>query len=389
MRKKQELVHTPEGVRDSYGPEYQLQLTVTDSIRRTMKSYGFEDLKTPTFEFFDVFSSQIGTTPSRELYKFFDKEGNTLVLRPDFTPSVARCTAKYYAEESRPIRFCYQGSAFSNTSDLQGKLKESTQAGAELMNDPSVYADAEMIALLTECLQAAGLSRFQITVGNVEYFRGLCEAAGIGEETEEELREYISGKNYFAAEDLLRSEEIAPEYRELFLQITNYRKNDAELQEVLDRTKNPGARRALERLISLHLLLKEYGVEKFVSYDLSLLSKYHYYTGVIFKGYTYGVGEAIASGGRYDRLLSHFGKDAAAIGFMIPVDILLEAMKRQNLLPADLQQSDIVRLTYREDNYAEVLGKARALRAQGRCAVMIRETEQDAASGSAAEEGGV
>ena len=389
MRKKQELVHTPEGVRDSYGPEYQLQLAVTDSVRRTMKSYGFEDLKTPTFEFFDVFSSQIGTTPSRELYKFFDKEGNTLVLRPDFTPSVARCTAKYYAEESRPIRFCYQGSAFSNTSDLQGKLKESTQAGAELMNDPSVYADAEMIALLTECLQAAGLSRFQITVGNVEYFRGLCEAAGIGEETEEELREYISGKNYFAAEDLLRSEEIAPEYRELFLQITNYRKNDAELQEVLDRTKNPGARRALERLISLHLLLKDYGVEKYVSYDLSLLSKYHYYTGVIFKGYTYGVGEAIASGGRYDRLLSHFGKDAAAIGFMIPVDILLEAMKRQNLLPADLQRSEIVRLTYREDNYAEVLGKARALRAQGCCVVMIRETEQDAASDSAAEEGGV
>ena len=389
MRKKQELVHTPEGVRDSYGPEYQLQLAVTDSVRRTMKSYGFEDLKTPTFEFFDVFSSQIGTTPSRELYKFFDKEGNTLVLRPDFTPSVARCTAKYYAEEIRPIRFCYQGSAFSNTSDLQGKLKESTQAGAELMNDPSVYADAEMIALLTECLQAAGLSRFQITVGNVEYFRGLCEAAGIGEETEEELREYISGKNYFAAEDLLRSEEIAPEYRELFLQITNYRKNDAELQEVLDRTKNPGARRALERLISLHLLLKDYGVEKYVSYDLSLLSKYHYYTGVIFKGYTYGVGEAIASGGRYDRLLSHFGKDAAAIGFMIPVDILLEAMKRQNLLPADLQRSEIVRLTYREDNYAEVLGKARALRAQGCCVVMIRETEQDAASDSAAEEGGV
>ena len=389
MRKKQELVHTPEGVRDSYGPEYQLQLAVTDSVRRTMKSYGFEDLKTPTFEFFDVFSSQIGTTPSRELYKFFDKEGNTLVLRPDFTPSVARCTAKYYAEESRPIRFCYQGSAFSNTSDLQGKLKESTQAGAELMNDPSVYADAEMIALLTECLQAAGLSRFQITVGNVEYFRGLCEAAGIGEETEEELREYISGKNYFAAEDLLRSEEIAPEYRELFLQITNYRKNDAELQEVLDRTKNPAARRALERLISLHLLLKDYGVEKYVSYDLSLLSKYHYYTGVIFKGYTYGVGEAIASGGRYDRLLSHFGKDAAAIGFMIPVDILLEAMKRQNLLPADPEQSEIVRLTYREDNYAEGLGEARALRAQGRCAVMIRETEQDAASDSAAEEGGV
>lgn len=378
MRKRQELVHTPEGVRDSYGPEYQLQLSVTEQIRRKMKSYGFEDLKTPTFEFFDVFSSQIGTTPSRELYKFFDKEGNTLVLRPDFTPSVARCTAKYYAEESRPIRFCYQGSAFSNTSNLQGKLKESTQSGAELMNDPSVYADAEMIALLTECLQAAGLTRFQITVGNVEYFRGLCEAAGMDEETEETLREYISGKNFFAAEDLLRSEKIDPAYQELFLQITNYRKNEQELQEVLDRTDNQGARKALERLITLHRLLKVYGVEKYVSYDLSLLSKYHYYTGVIFKGYTYGVGEAIASGGRYDSLLSHFGKDAAAIGFMIPVDILLEALKRQNLLPDEAQQDEVVQLTYTDENFSEVLDSARSLRIQGRRAVMIREEGRDA-----------
>ena len=83
------LIHTPVGVRDVFGNEYQKKLLVQNMIHNTIASYGFEDIQTPTFEFFDVFSKEIGTTPSKELYKFFDKEGNTLVLRPDFTPSIS------------------------------------------------------------------------------------------------------------------------------------------------------------------------------------------------------------------------------------------------------------------------------------------------------------
>ena len=122
-RKRQELLHTPEGVWDHYGADCAQYETLIQGIGETMHRYGYESIKTPTFEFFDVFSREIGTTPSRELYKFFDKEGNTLVLRPDFTPSVARCAAKYFMDEERPLKFCYQGSAFINTSNLQGKLK--------------------------------------------------------------------------------------------------------------------------------------------------------------------------------------------------------------------------------------------------------------------------
>ena len=89
-----QLLHTPEGVRDIYGEEYSEKLVVQNLIHSKIKSYGFKDIQTPTFEFFDVFSREIGTVPSKELYKFFDKEGNTLCLRPDFTPSIARCAAK-------------------------------------------------------------------------------------------------------------------------------------------------------------------------------------------------------------------------------------------------------------------------------------------------------
>ena len=131
MNKK--LVHTPEGVRDIYGEEYAKKLRIESLIMENIRSYGYEDIQTPTFEFFDVFSKEVGTTPSRELYKFFDKEGNTLVLRPDFTPSIARCAAKYFPETDVPVRFCYMGNIFTNNSNLQGKLKEATQMGAELI----------------------------------------------------------------------------------------------------------------------------------------------------------------------------------------------------------------------------------------------------------------
>ena len=83
-------LHTPEGVRDIYSNECRAKLAVQDKLHQVLHLYGYQDIQTPTFEYFDVFRKEIGTIPSRELYKFFDKEGNTLVLRPDFTPSIAR-----------------------------------------------------------------------------------------------------------------------------------------------------------------------------------------------------------------------------------------------------------------------------------------------------------
>ena len=368
---KQELLHTPEGVWDHYGADYAQYETVLSMIGETMHRYGYEDIKTPTFEFFDVFSRQIGTTPSRELYKFFDKDGNTLVLRPDFTPSVARCAAKYFMDETAPLRFCYQGSAFTNTSNLQGKLKESTQMGAECINDASVQADAEMLALLIEALLNAGLDQFQITVGNVEYFRGVCEAAGLDDETETALREYISGKNYFAAENLLGSLNIEEGISDQFLQLTNLAGNDEELGKLLETAPNERAAAAIRRLMEVYGILKLYGYEKYISFDLTLLSEYRYYTGILFKAYTYGVGDQVASGGRYDTLLSQFGKEAPAIGFMFQVDTLMEAMRTQNVGP--LVQSSAERVTYNADNYAQMLSKVQKARKAGRRIALVPE----------------
>lgn len=365
------LVHTPEGVRDIYGDEKAKKTIVERLLQEKIHSFGYRDIQTPTFEFFDVFSKEVGTTPSKELYKFFDKDGNTLVLRPDFTPSIARCAAKYFMDEDIPIRLCYQGNTFTNTSNLQGKLKEATQMGAELIGDDSVQADAEMIALTIEALYHAGLSDFQISVGNLEYFKGICAEAGLDEETELELRDYISGKNYFGAEELLERIGVGKKEKELLLKVSDLFGTVSILEEAKKAVSNKRSRHAIERLEKVYQTLCEYGVEKYVSFDLGMLSKYNYYTGIIFKGYTYGVGDAIVKGGRYDNLLGRFGKETAAVGFVIVVDDLLAAMGRQNVMISGIEEP--VKLYYTEEDFPEKLMEAKGMRSSGKRVELLHE----------------
>lgn len=361
----QRLVHTPEGVRDIYGSEYEKKLLVEERIHRVLKGYGYHDIQTPSFEFFDVFSREIGTTPSKDLYKFFDKEGNTLVLRPDFTPSIARCAVKYFAEEKTPLRFCYQGNAFSNTSELQGKLKEVTQIGSELIGDASVQADAEMAAMMIESLLAAGLKEFQVSIGQVDYYRGICEEAGLSEEMEMSLRDYISSKNFFGAEDFLIQNHVSEKERAILLKSAELFGGVEILEEAKNSVTSERAIKAVERLEQIYQALCVYGVEKYVSFDLGMLSKYHYYTGVIMRGYTYGVGEAIVTGGRYDKLLGYFGNDRPAIGFMVVIDYLMEALSRQHIgIPTD-SQADIIYYEDTPESFGEAVREAKERRKQG------------------------
>ena len=363
-----DLLHTPDGVRDTYGEELAKKRRVVEKIRERIRLYGFEDIQTPTLEFYDVFSSEVGTTPVKELYKLLDNEGNLLVLRPDFTPSVARCAAKYFTEENAPIRFTYEGSVFGNTGGFQGKLSEMTQMGAELINAPSVYADGEILALLIDSLLQAGLTQFQVSVGNVDYFKGICQSAGVDTDTELQLRDALSGKNYYAAEELLRSRGFDRKTRDLFLKATRFVSAREELAQFLTGEMHPRARAAIERLMQLCDVMDAYGFSKYISYDLSLLSKYRYYTGIVFKGYTYGAGDAIASGGRYDGLLKHYGKDAAAIGVMIQIDFLMEALRRQNIEVDTSGEKQVLDIT--DDNFREQIRRAAGLRGAGRTVVL-------------------
>ena len=372
MNMKRKLLHTPEGVRDIYNDECEKKMILQDSLHHAMKEYGYHTIQTPTFEFFDIFGKEIGTTPSKELYKFFDREGNTLVLRPDITPSIARSAAKYFMDEDMPIRLCYLGNTFINNNSYQGRLKESTQLGAELIGDKSIDADAEILALATECLLRAGLTDFQLSVGHVDFLEGLVEAAGLEENEILELRELIANKNFFGVEELVEGFHLNPELSQLFAMLGKFYDGTEELVQAKSYAKDyPKILHALVHLEELQKVLEVYGIEKYISYELGVISHYEYYTGIIFAGYTFGTGEAIVKGGRYDELLTHFGKDSASIGFAIVVDQLMAALSRQKIdIPVAHQN---VLIVYEDAQKTNAIQLAMQKRKDGRNVELIRK----------------
>ena len=367
------LLHTPEGVRDIYNVECGKKLALESRLKKVFHMYGYHDIQTPTFEYFDVFRKEIGTIPSRELYKLFDKEGNTLVLRPDFTPSIARAAATLFQEEQLPIRLCYTGSTFVNHSSYQGRLRETTQMGAELLGDDSVEADAEMLALVIESMLTIGLKEFQLTVSNVDFLQSLIEDADLDEDARERVRELITNRNFYGVEEYLESIQVKRSSKEAFGKMNELLGGVDILEKAKNIAPNSKGVMALRRLEKIYEILKLYGVEKFVTFDLSMSGTYGYYTGIIFRGYTYGTGDAIVKGGRYDHLVEKFGKKSASIGFAIVIDELMKALIRQKIRIVYTRKNTIV--LYDEGRLREAIALAKDFRRKAKNTELVKKSK--------------
>ncbi|MCI8509654.1 MAG: ATP phosphoribosyltransferase regulatory subunit [Lachnospiraceae bacterium] len=372
--KMEKLLHTPEGVRDIYDNECKKKLKILHKMHHVLSLYSYNDIETPTFEFFDIFNQDKGSATSNEMYKFFDRENNTLVLRPDITPSIARCAAKYYHDEELPIRLCYQGNTFFNTHNHQGKLNEITQLGAELINDDSSAADAEVIATVIDCFLAAGLKEFQIEIGEVDFFKGILEEAELDKNTVDTVRDYIHNRNFFGLESLIKELDLNEEVKKVLLSFDQLFGGYEMLENARTLVTNAVSLEAIRRLEKVYKALSYSGYEKYISFDFSLLSRYEYYTGIMFRGYTYGTGDAVVKGGRYNNLLSQYGKDAPAIGFAFYIDDLMMAISRQKIeVPIDNSDSIIL---YDIEKQKTAIRLANHLRRSGRKVELIRKSRK-------------
>lgn len=366
----QKILHTPEGVRDIYNRECEQKLLLQERLHQGIRSFGYRDIETPTFEFFDVFGKEVGTIPSKELYKFFDREGNTLVLRPDFTPSIARAASRYLLGGNMAVRLTYLGNTYINNSSYQGRLKETTNIGAELIGDDSADADAEIVALVIRTLLQSGLKEFQVSLGHAGFFRALAEEAGLNDSLISELRQLISNKNTFGVGKLLASFPIEEKRKRVFEEIPRLFGGEEALTRAEALTDCAEALKAIARLREIYRILKIYEAEQYVSFDLGNLSRYTYYTGIFFRAYTFGTGDAIVKGGRYDHLLGHFGKEAPAVGFVTVIDQLMSALSRQKISqPLPSRRCLII---YSPLRLEEAIGKASQLRRDGIDVEMVR-----------------
>ncbi|PWJ52303.1 ATP phosphoribosyltransferase regulatory subunit [Faecalicatena contorta] len=370
----EQKLHTPEGVRDIYNTECRKKLAVQENLHEILRVYGYKDIQTPTFEYFDVFRKEIGTISSRELYKFFDRDGNTLVLRPDITPSIARAAATLFETEEFPVRLCYIGNTFINHSSYQGRLKENTQLGAELIGADSLEADVEMLAMLVDGLKKAGLKEFQVNIGHVDFIQGLMDATGLDEEEKTEVHDLITNRNYFGVEEILDNKQVKDSLKEAFHVLPELMGDVEILDKALEIAPSMNARLAISHLQQMHKLLTLYGVEDHITFDLSMNGNYGYYTGIIFRAYTYGTGDAIVRGGRYNHLLEKFGKNTPSIGFAIIIDELMSALSRQKISVETCHTNIIV---YTEATLKWAIALAKDFREKSRCVEMQKREAGD------------
>lgn len=340
-------LYTPDGTTELLPDQCADKTTVENSICEVFEDFGYKVVETPVMQFYDAYTTGSGAIPQEVMYKFFDRDGRILVLRPDITTCIARMAAGKLNDGVFPKRLYYSGKVFRYADRLYDVSCEFCQAGIELIGAKGDAADAEVIACAIEALISSGLEKFQIEVGQVDFYKGLILKSGICEETSEKIRALIDKKDSFAIEQLLKDIDADESTKSMIAKLPTLF-GDIEVINSIDTSAlSEQSKNALKNLKNVYAILESYGLSKYVSFDLSLVQGINCYTGIIFKGITHGIGYSICSGGRYDGLCSEFGADLPAVGMAIETDRLISVLSRNEEM-GQSHSSDL--LVFSEDS---------------------------------------
>lgn len=344
-------IYTPDGVQDFLFKDCFQKKNIEEKVRKLFRSWGYMEIETPTIEFYDTFSSNNKLIPQEEMFKFYDQQGRILVLRPDLTIPVARVAATHDKDNTLPMKYFYVGNCYKYREMGGGRQKEYTQAGVELLGDSSVEADAEVIATAIYAAKAAGIEEFQIDIGQVEFFKGLIEEAGLDESEAENLRSSIDKKDYLGVEEIVKAQGVKSELKNLILELPGLFGSSEVLEKAERVALNERSQNAIKYLRELLGILEEYGLSQYVSIDLGMVQSLSYYTGIIFRGVTYDIGFPFISGGRYDKLVEKYGRSCPATGFSIGINLVLAALQRQKV---ELSEPKVDTLVFCENGAREL-----------------------------------
>jgi ATP phosphoribosyltransferase regulatory subunit len=353
----------PEGVQDSLPEERYNARIAEDKLRRKFHLSGYDEVDTPLFEYLDIFEGKTASIEQEQMYKFFEPGSRIMVLRPDITMPIARIAATKMKNRPLPLRLSYFGNVYRYEGQRQNGQREFAQAGIELLGSRKPEADAEIISLAVESLLELGLTEFQIDIGQVEFFKGLVEEAGLNEVQSENLRHLTDQKNKLALEMQLKELSIPAETKNNLLKIPMMFGGEEVLKSAMVLAETERCMKALENLDVIYRMLKNFGLSRYIAIDLGMVHSLNYYTGMIFRGMIRDMGYPVCGGGRYDSLVSEFGKDLPATGFALDMRRILMALERQKGL-APLPVADIL-FVYDSSVNKECYRKIQSLRSEG------------------------
>ncbi|EEM17638.1 MULTISPECIES: ATP phosphoribosyltransferase regulatory subunit [Bacillus] len=319
----------PDGTRDYVFEECTLIEEVEQKLRRTFLERGYEEIRTPTIEFYDVFSFRNRPIDEEKMYKFFDQQGRIIVLRPDMTIPLARVIGTH--GEEAPVKLTYSGNVFRANESLSGKYNEIIQTGIEIIGIDNIRAEIECIVSAIHALQAVGIQAFTIELGQVQLYKCIVKKLSFGEEEESLLRTYIESKNYAELSRFLQEKNLdrRDETVQLLEKLPRLFGKLEVIEEAEKLASNYEMKQAIARIKEIYKTIEKLGYGSYISIDLGMIQHLHYYTGVIFRGYIYDVGGEIVSGGRYDELLGNFGEPMSAVGLAVQVNQIVRTLQEQ------------------------------------------------------------
>ncbi|MDW7659369.1 MAG: ATP phosphoribosyltransferase regulatory subunit [Bacillota bacterium] len=321
--------HTPDGVADLLPRDCAAKRQLEQRLRVLFSQRGYLEIETPGIEFYDVYAAGSGTVPQEGLFKFFDQQGRILCLRYDGTVPAARVAATLCREYPVPLRLSYIGNMYRYNEFGGGRQREFSQAGIELLGSNSPEADAEVIATAIAAALAVGVEDLQVSVGQVAFFHGVLAEWRIEGEEAELLPHLIDTKQLVAIEELAERLSLPDKARRVITKLASSYGTEEDINELEGLVSHPVALAALQNLREVLHILADDDCLRYVSVDLGMLQSINYYTGIIFKGFTYGLGFPLFSGGRYDSLIQTFGRNLAATGFSIGLSLAQAALQRQ------------------------------------------------------------
>ena len=330
------LIQTLKGFRDFLPQEARKRQFVISTLKDVFSSYGFDPLETPSLEYEEILAGKYGDEGDKLMYRFKDNGERNVAMRYDQTVPLARVVAQYQNDLPFPFKRYQIQPVWRAENTQKGRFREFLQCDIDTVGTTSVFADAEILAIINDSFEALGFKDFSILVNDRSVFSDLPQKAIIA----------IDKLKKIGADAVKKELEDLGVKGEKLDELTNSRVPE-NLQKIMDASE-------------------EFGVDKKrIKFEPTLARGLDYYTGIIIEveveGYTVG---SVGGGGRYDNLIRMFaGRQIPAVGFAFGFDRVVEAMTEQKLFPENLTTTQVLITIFSPsllDNAIEACYKLRA-----------------------------
>ncbi|WP_297518850.1 ATP phosphoribosyltransferase regulatory subunit [uncultured Clostridium sp.] len=356
----------PIGMRDIIGEDCLKIEKILDSTNKIFNNFSYEEVITPSIEFYDTFKGISKAINQDEMYKLSDREGKLLSLKVDATLPIARVVSSKLKDKKLPIRIRYSTNVFKVSKKLSGKRNESLEVGIELISDENFHSEVEAILIAIETIKGLEIKNFKIEIGHIGIVKRVIKLLNLDIEKKDEFIELVEEKRLIDLEEFLGELNLEDNLK-IFLKQFPWMFGDfSNLKNEKKYIKDIIIQEYVDYIEKLYGVFKELGLDKYLSYDLSVASKIDYYSGVVFKGYLENQGNHVIQGGRYDSLMSLYGRDVSAIGFSLNIDDLLVNME-------SIEKEDASKLSYTDENYIAILKEAIKLNQEGKKIILVKE----------------